>query len=122
MERYISDADKKDAVAGEIIVNPGRETMPVEKTRELNPNDLVIPSTVEDMNLGNEMGGLIKGSRWPKSIDGSKAVPNMKRHLIKGGRIEMSVFGDPKPLYRELVKNGFMVDPPISVLVMATKP
>jgi hypothetical protein len=97
-----------DALPGEVIVNPGRQAMPIEALRQLHPDKMVIQAGVEKMPFRSGVASLIKGSKLPAgSIDWKAAAGEINRVLMSGGRVDIAVMGDLTPLRDALQKLGW---------------
>ena len=114
-----------EASAGSVIINPGRQAMPLDKLRALQPNALVVEATAERIPFPNGSGRLIVGRKLPNSIDWNSASREFNRVLQPGGTVQISVYGPPGQLRAALAANGFTVRPALAEgaeqLVMATK-
>lgn len=114
-----------DVLPGEIVINPGRQSMPVKKIQELNPDSTVIDARAENMpQVANESVDLIKGQKLPHSINWEEAAAEFDRVLKPGGKIDITPWaGTAGPLVDALKKRGFSIDLVIAnTLVQATKP
>jgi hypothetical protein len=114
-----------DASAGSVIINPGRQAMPLDKLRALQPNALVVEATAERIPFPDGSGRLIVGRKLPNSIGWDAAAKEFNRVLQPGGTVQISVYGPPGQLRQALAANGFTVRPALAEgaeqLVMATK-
>jgi hypothetical protein len=114
-----------EATAGSVIINPGRQAMPLDKLRSLKPDNLVVAATAERIPFPNGSGRLIVGNKLPNSIDWNAACREFNRVLQPGGRVQIGVYGPPDALRRALAANGFTVRPPMTegaeAMVFATK-
>jgi len=97
-----------DALPGEVIVNPGRQAMPIQALRELHPDKMVIQAGVEKMPFGSGVASMVKGNKLPAgSIDWKAAASEIDRVLMRGGRVDIAVMGDLQPLKEALEKLGW---------------
>jgi hypothetical protein len=114
-----------EATAGSVIINPGRQAMPLDKLRGLKPNNLVVEAKAERIPFPNGSGRLITGRKLPNSIEWDAAAKEFNRVLQPGGMVQVSVYGPPDALRRALAANGFAVRPAVveggEQLVIATK-
>ncbi len=114
-----------EASAGSVIINPGRQAMPLDKLRALRPDALVVEATAERIPFPAGSGRLIVGRKLPNSIDWDSAAREFNRVLQPGGSVQISVYGPPGELRRALAANGFSVRPAVAEgaeqLVIATK-
>jgi hypothetical protein len=101
-----------DTTADQIIINPGRQAMPIEKLRALRPDNLVIEARAEKIPFPDGCAKRISGKKLPNSIDWEQAAAEFKRLLAPGGRVDITVFGEGGVLRRALEKQGFALDPP----------
>ena len=97
--------------AGSVIINPGRQAMPLDKLRGLKPNNLVVEAKAERIPFPNGSGRLITGRKLPNSIEWDVAAKEFNRVLQSGGNVQISVYGPPDALRRALAANGFTVRP-----------
>jgi hypothetical protein len=112
-----------EALPGEVIVNPGRGTMPIDKLRAIKPDNIIIEAGAEAIPLEDGIASLVKGRKLPNSIDWSKAASEFRRILQSKGKVEISVYGSGKQLASELQKQGFAdVKVMGDVVVTAIKP
>ena len=114
-----------ESSAGSVIINPGRQAMPLDKLRSLKPEALVVEATAERIPFPDGSGRLIVGRKLPNSIDWETAAKEFNRVLQSGGAAQISVYGPPDQLRRALAANGFTVRPALAEgaeqLVFATK-
>jgi ubiquinone/menaquinone biosynthesis C-methylase UbiE len=108
-----------------VIINPGRQAMPLDKLRALRPEALVVEATAERIPFPAGSGRLIVGRKLPNSIDWNAAAKEFDRVLQPGGSVQISVYGPPGQLRQALGANGFTVRPALAEgaeqLVIATK-
>lgn len=102
-----------EAAADQIIINPGRPAMTIANLRRLRPDNLVIEARAEQIPFPNGCARCIEGNKLPNSIDWEAAVPEFRRVLAPGGRVQITVYGPGGPLRRALAEQGFAVDPPL---------
>jgi hypothetical protein len=111
-----------DALPGEVVLQPGRQAMSVDKLRTLIPNT-IIEAKAESIPLGGNVAELIKGQKLPNSIDWSKASEEFKRVLAPGGKVDISVYGPAEELEQQLTLQGFQnVENISNVQITAQKP
>lgn len=114
-----------EATAGSVVINPGRQAMPLDKLRALKPENLIVGSGAERIPFPAGSGRMIVGRKLPNSINWDQAAKEFNRVLQPGGTVQISVYGPPGQLRQALVANGFTVKPPLAegaeYLVMATK-
>ncbi len=111
-----------DTLPGEVVINPGRQAMPVDKLRKLIPNT-VIEAEAESIPMADKVAKLVKGRKLPTSINWSKAASEFKRVLVSGGKVEVSVYGNSEELVQALKAQGFTdINVQGGVYVTAVKP
>ena len=112
-----------DTVAGDIVINPGRKAVSIDKLRSLLPNNQIIEAGAEKIPLDNGVAKLVKGNKLPNSIDWSKAASEFNRVLAPGGAVDIKVYGSAGALADSLRANGFInVTVTSGVWVKAVKP
>ena len=110
-----------DTLPGQVVINPGRDAMPISKLRSLIPNK-IIEAGAEAVPLESGVADFIVGRKLPNSIDWTKAASEFDRLLVPGGKVNISVYGPADKLAAALKAKGFVnVEVKYGVQVTATK-
>jgi len=102
-----------DAKAGEVVINPGRQAMSIERLRTMKPDNIVVSARAESIPFPDGSGRSLVGDKLPNSIDWATAAKEFKRVLAPGSKVNITVYGSGAPLRKALTEQGFAVTPPL---------
>jgi len=111
----------------QVVINPGREAMSIDRLRQLKPDNLIVQTGAERIPFPDGCAKLVVGRKLPNSIDWNSAAKEFARVLASGGKVQISIYGPGTPLRTALALNGFSVQPPVAgvaatdLFVVATK-